>query len=38
MKKYYCNNPKLENFLSEYGIEPRFYLGKTAVYKHNEQL
>lgn len=38
MKRYYCNNIRLENFLSENGIEPRFYLGETAVYKYNKQL
>ena len=38
MKRYYCNNLKLEMFLEEYGIEPKFYLGKTAVFKYNEQL
>lgn len=38
MKKYYCNNTKLENFLAEYGVDPRFYLGETAVYKLDKQL
>lgn len=38
MKRYYCNNQKLENFLSGYGVDPKFYLGETAVYKYNKQL
>lgn len=37
MKWYYCNNQKLENFLSENGLEPKFFLGETAVYKNNKQ-
>ena len=34
MKKYNCNNPKLENYLAEHGIEPMYYdaIDGTAIY------
>lgn len=38
MRRFYCNNQKMENFLAEYGVEPRFYIGETAVYKNDKQL
>lgn len=38
MKNYYTNSIRQQNFLEEYGVEPRYFLGETAVYKYNEQL
>lgn len=38
MRRYYCNSAKVQNFLAENGVEPKFYLGNTAVYKYNQKL
>lgn len=38
MKRYYCNNPRMENFLAEHGLEPKFYKGETAVYNYTKKL
>lgn len=38
MKYYYTKSIRQQNFLEEYGVEPKFFLGETAVYKYNKQL
>lgn len=38
MRKYYTKSIRQQNFLEENGVEPRFFLGETAVYKYNKKL
>lgn len=38
MRKYYTKSIRQQNFLEENGVEPKFFLGETAVYKYNKQL
>lgn len=38
MRKYYTSSIRQQNFLAEYGLEPKFYLGETAVYNYTKQL
>lgn len=38
MRKYYTTSIRQQNFFEEYGVEPRFFLGETAVYKYNKKL
>lgn len=38
MRKYYTKSIKQQNYLSENGVEPKFYIGETAVYKYDKKL
>ena len=38
MRKYYTRSIRQQNFLEENGVEPRFFLGETAVYYYNKKL
>lgn len=38
MRKYYTSSIRQQNFLEENGVEPKFYLDKTAVYNYTKQL
>ena len=38
MRRYYTKSIRQQNFLEENGVEPKFFLGETAVYKYNRKL